>query len=572
MFQTFQDAFGAKFWKNAIIDVSHNCDARNRKKVEAWLEKLSHKFPGAAEALPSRVFIDAPEMENDTLEDFYFLCKSKEEFPCFEFQSVKEEMEKMSKHQINSSLEDISQSSDCISGSDDRLRIQDSIDFDHSSSRPQSRTAFNNSYDCSRPTSRSSMYLEVPSTMSRSEVSLHRPASRSDLSLTLPPLPPRSPTYSRRRITLASPTSYAASNRSLTSTPRLPRAFLPSFSPTEELSSSSLSSCVSMSPSLSRLSRRSESRRSLRDTSPLGYTTGRAFSREVSPCAAGSRSCRTSRESSPSAAPSSSKYPTIGLPTYLRTSYSCKFPFTKVEYLRTDNNCYYICSMQAMRSGRLVTKLAVEQEVELEPAPAPLPALPPAQLARTTRGGLELQLVRAAGCVTRVQLQGAAPQLVVEQGPRLETAGVAVQLPCTQLLASCGISCVDTEAEACRELATPQLELARARRTSVPKLELELFKPESLVAKTPFQLVKKALLPKIKYHWDQGFSQGAGGWQRCPVIKLKIKYAEEDQELLPPSVSLEGGRHCESKRVKLDSGRAKLKLKVAEVVDVQVRS
>ena len=175
------------------------------------------------------------------------------------------------------------------------------------------------------------MYLEVPSTMSRSEVSLHRPASRSDLSLTLPPLPPRSPTYSRRRITLASPTSYAASNRSLTSTPRLPRAFLPSFSPTEELSSSYLSSCVSMSPSLSRLSRRSESRRSLRDTSPLGYTTGRAFSREVSPCAAGSRSCRTSRESSPSATPSSSKYPTIGLPTYLRTSYSCKFPFTKVE-------------------------------------------------------------------------------------------------------------------------------------------------------------------------------------------------------------------------------------------------
>ena len=225
-----------------------------------------------------------------------------------------------------------------------------------------------------------------------------------------------------------------------------------------------------------------------------------------------------------------------------------------------------------MRSGRLVTKLAVEQEVELEPAPAPLPALPPAQLARTTRGGLELQLVRAAGSVTRAQLQGAAPQLVVEQGPRLETAGVAVQLPCTQLLASCGISCVDTEAEACAELATPQLELARARRTSVPKLELELFKPESLVAKTPFQLVKKALLPKIKYHWDQGFSQGAGGWQRCPVIKLKIKYAEEDQELLPPSVSIEGGRHCESKRVKLDSGRAKLKLKVAEVVDVQVIS
>ena len=75
MFQTFQNLFGAKFWKNSVIDVSHNCDARNRKKVEAWLEKLSHKFPSASEALSSKVFIDAPEMENDTLEDCHFLQK-----------------------------------------------------------------------------------------------------------------------------------------------------------------------------------------------------------------------------------------------------------------------------------------------------------------------------------------------------------------------------------------------------------------------------------------------------------------------------------------------------------------
>ena len=102
----------------------------------------------------------------------------------------KEEQERMSKqHQINSSLEDLSQSSDCISGSEnfDRLRI--STDFDHS--RPQSRSAFNNSYDCSRPSSRSSMFLEVPRTISRSEMNLHRPTSRTDLSLSLPPLPPR---------------------------------------------------------------------------------------------------------------------------------------------------------------------------------------------------------------------------------------------------------------------------------------------------------------------------------------------------------------------------------------------
>jgi len=102
---------------------------------------------------------------------------------------------------------------------------------------------------------------------------------------------------------------------------------------------------------------------------------------------------------------------------------------------------------------------------------------------------------------------------------------------------------------------------------------LELFKPESLVAKTPYNLVKKALLPKIKYHWDQGFKQGpnGSGWLKVPVIKLKIKYNEEDQELLPPSVSVEGGRWCETKRMKLDGGKAKLKLRTSEITEIQLR-
>ena len=311
MFQTFQDVFGEKFWNNSIIDVSHFCDTRNRKKVDAWLEKLANKFPSASVALDCKVFIDAPEMENETLEEFYEMCKSKKEFSCFEFQSMKEEIDRVNGHQINSSLEDISHSSDCIS-SDERLKLQDSEDFDQS--RPQSRAAFNNTFDCSRPSS--SMFLEVPKTISRSEVNLHRPVSRSDLSLNLPPLPPRSPTLPSRRRTLPSPTY--TSCKSLTSTPRLPRAFLPSFSPTEEFSSS-----FSMSPSLSRLSR-AHSRRSLRDSSPLG---SRTFSRETSPI---SISCRSSRENSPSPTNKPS-YPTIGLPTYLRTSHAHRFPFTKVS-------------------------------------------------------------------------------------------------------------------------------------------------------------------------------------------------------------------------------------------------
>ena len=125
--------------------------------------------------------------------------------------------------------------------------------------------------------------------------------------------------------------------------------------------------------------------------------------------------------------------------------------------------------------------------------------------------------------------------------------------------------------EVTNQMEAFKVEEFKARKTSEPKIELELFKPESLMAKNPFTLIKKALLPKIKYHWDQGFSQGPGGWQKVPIIKLKLKYNEEDQELLPPSISVEGGRYCENKRVKLDGGRAKLKLKTGQVEDVQLR-
>ena len=347
MFQTFQDVFGSKFWSHSIIDVSHHCDARSKRKVEAWLEKLANKFPAAAEVLESKVFIDAPEMENDTLEQLYFLCKSKQEFSCLE----RDRIEKQAA--LHSSVEDISHSSDCIS--EDRLRLhpEDSLEFDQS--RPQSRTSFNNSYDCSRPTSRSSMiYLEVPKLISKSDLNLHRPVSRSDLHLPLtsmPPLPPRSPTIPSRRRTLPSPTY--SSCRSLTSTPRLPRAFIPSFSPTDEFS---------LSPALSRLSRRS-----LRDTSPLAASS-RPYSRETSPLS-------FSRDSSPSPTGRPS-YPTIGLPTYLRTSFAHKFPFTR-----------------AMRSGRLVTKMAVEEEIELQFCTVSIPSLPPHHLATVTKARPNLELL-----------------------------------------------------------------------------------------------------------------------------------------------------------------------------------
>ena len=88
---------------------------RNKKNLDSWLQKLRNKFPAATNITDSKVFIDAPEMENDTLEEFYALCQSKQplQLPCFEFPAATEETEKKNMNkQLNSSLEDLSQSSD----------------------------------------------------------------------------------------------------------------------------------------------------------------------------------------------------------------------------------------------------------------------------------------------------------------------------------------------------------------------------------------------------------------------------------------------------------------------------
>lgn len=529
MFTTFQNVFGEKFWKNSIIDVSHSCDVRNKKNFDAWMEKLINKFPAAADVMSSKVFIDAIMMENETLEEFYSLCKAKEKLSCFEFESVKEELER-SKQLINSSLDDISLGSDLtsdersgMSGSQSRLNTSD----DHS--RPHSRI----SMDHSRPHSRSSVHLDLsaPISMSELHLDLPRPASRSEMHLNLPympPLPPRSPTLPSRRRTLPSPT-YMPS-RSLTSTPRLPRSFMPSFSPTDEYSSAFSSTRLS--------------RRSFRDTSPMGFSS-RTFSRETSPV---SYSCRSSRETSPVG----SAFKTVGLPTYLRTSFAHKFPFTK-----------------AMRSNRLQLSHAHEDRILLENCDRCISPLPECQKVEAiTRVPLDQDLLRVPTEFVQFDKFIETTTFTTKEPAMYDARQIFEQHSC-YLAAS--ENTISLRNETCNDFNTLETETFKATKTTEPKLELELFKPESMIAKTPYNLVKKALLPKIKYHWDQGFKQGPGGWQKVPVIKLKIKYNEEDQELLPPSVSVEGGRWCETKRVKLDGGKAKVKLRTAEMVDIQLR-
>lgn len=100
---------------------------------------------------------------------------------------------------------------------------------------------------------------------------------------------------------------------------------------------------------------------------------------------------------------------------------------------------------------------------------------------------------------------------------------------------------------------------------------LDLLEPDTLTDFNPLLMVRKALLPKIKYRWEQGFRQGTTGWEKVPLLKIKFKYSEEDSLLLPAVLSVEGGRWCESKKVALDMGRGKVKLKALEDAAPQLR-
>lgn len=212
--------------------------------------------------------------------------------------------------------------------------------------------------------------------------------------------------------------------------------------------------------------------------------------------------------------------------------------------------------------------MAIEDEVKLEPCPVTIPRLPDTQFARVTRSSLDQDLVRTVSEQILFESFRQAPEFK-QQALDLRSAEIGVQQHYYESVANENVNTL--HCDIAEDFSVFQTEKFKARKTLEPKTELELFKPEAMVAKNPYTFVRKALLPKIKYHWDQGFAQGKHGWQKCPIVKLKIKYNEEDQDLLPPSVSVEGGRHVESRRVKLDGGKAKLKLKTVEVCDIQMR-
>ena len=205
-------------------------------------------------------------------------------------------------------------------------------------------------------------------------------------------------------------------------------------------------------------------------------------------------------------------------------------------------------------------------------------SLPPEQRCTLLRTELTIHLIRLACQPTVVcPAQPLLPDLPL-QTTQLETAEPSQEPHSLFHLAATLTRVLEADdlLDQLPDFEAPSQEIARRKSQ---QSELELMCPEQLVLKNAFNLVKKALLPKIKYHWDQGFKQGANGWEKCPVIKLKIKYGEEDQDLLPPALrlvelflarrtdqfcSVEGGAQCETKQVKLDGGKAKCKLRAAE--------
>jgi len=502
MFKLFEKVFGEEFWANCIIDVSHSCDVRNKRNFDSWMERLATRFPKAHEENTPKVFINTEEMENDTLEEIYGLCRGK-----------------LRLHQgppkvvIHSSNEDIS-----LSIADEMPSRQD--DVPQYSSRPSSSLGLHST----TPRSRSPASRRPHSTLPPNVPEYSLPPRSPGMLLDMPPLPSaRSPLPSRRRTlpSYASAASPSSSAFSFSSTPRTPRLSRTHYSSTEDFSYS-----ASSTP---RLTRSSYSRRS--------------YSREPSPS---SYSRHGSRETSPSPPSSSSTFTTIGLPTYLRTCTMYGKPFTK-----------------AMRAGRLLTKHAEDGEVERMETAGEVACLPSAQQCTLLHSDLTIHLIRLACQATLAcPAQPLLPDLPLPSSTNLQTAEPS-QEPHSLLHLAAALTRV-LEANLLDHLPDFEAPTQEIAKRKSQQSELELMCPEQLVLKNAFNLVKKALLPKIKYHWDQGFKQGANGWEKCPVIKLKIKYGEEDQDLLPPALSVEGGAQCETKQVKLDSGKAKCKLRAAE--------
>jgi len=491
MFECVQTIFGEAFWANAVLDVAGECSGRDKKNLERWINKLKEKFPQAGKSQLDQVYINTAQRNLDTLHELWEIISKMNKYT---FDSVKQQPsvkvtnEEQEENETGRDSPDISTSSN------------------HSTNASITPSLTHNLVSSTAPCTDWSRSRQLRTSM-------------SDL-LDIPglpcALPPRSPTFGRRRTSRYEPPSPSS-----ISTSRLPRSYMPSFSSTEDFTSARYSS-----PRFGR--------RSFRETSPIS-----------------SYSCRSSRDNSPSSA-SSSAFKTVGIPTYLRTCHAYGKPFTK-----------------AMRESRLAVSYATEDRILLDKCDdVPYPDLQ--QLDAVLRVPYGLDHMYAAGesvllpPLDETLYDTVDPLAYASCQPSWDTTCRLITVATT------GMPTCPIEEET--EPWSPHLpEMLKARKSSVKEDNSHLVKPDVLVTKNPMNYVKRALLPKVKYHWDQGFRQGTSGWEKVPVIKLKVKYNEEDADLLPSYISVEGGRWCETKRIRLDGHKTKCKLRATEGPEFDIR-
>jgi len=487
MFESLEAVFGTKFWQNVVFDIAGDCNGRDRKNLERWIAKLGEKFPNSMDV--KQVYMNTTTLELDTLEELWQIIDN---FSRYSFASPV-------KPDIRAPTPDILLSSR-------RTQSPDVTVTSSASSRSSSRLGGSLTDIRSRSDYSPSRYISSPSRIERPSI--------LDLPY-MPPLPPRSPTHSRRRSAYQPP-------RSVTSTPRLPRSFMPSMSLTEDFSTSKYSSTPRFG------------RRSYRETSPI----------------LSSYSCRSSREPSPDVC--GSRFKTVGIPTYLRTCNAYSQPFTK-----------------AMRASRLELSHASEDRILLEGSdPIPYPDLEDLDAILRLPYDPDLMSIghQSLDFIPLTQTSLAfSPPVLYAATTCLDTTNLLISLPWEEE--------TTREEEEAEEICEEEREETfKAKKVTTKDRSSELMKPDTLVVKNPYNYVKRALLPKVKYHWDQGFRQGTTGWEKVPVIKLKVKYNEEDKEVLPAYISVEGGRWCESKRLRMEGGhKAKCKLRATQGPEFQIR-
>ena len=125
-----------------------------------------------------------------------------------------------------------------------------------------------------------------------------------------------------------------------------------------------------------------------------------------------------------------------------------------------------------MRSGRLVTKMAMENEVELEPVPAVIPSLPDCQHVRVSKSSLDQDLVKTASEQIHFERFRQTPEFK-QRDPDLHEASVRIQEHYHESVANENVVTLSPEEE-CEEFVATQAEKSKAKSSVIQSSSLSI--------------------------------------------------------------------------------------------------